>query len=90
MMSDIMGLLMNVVIFGAVFMVLRMLWKKFRGNRAGNAASYTEARRDIGGERMMDVTPQQSKQPGRVVDILPPAPQDDYDPKRTADRYRNR
>ena len=88
MMSDILGLIMNVVMIGAVFMILRLLWNKFRGNRNGGA-SYAEARREPVKDRMVNVTPQSAQHQGKVVDILPPA-NDDYDPKRTADRYRNR
>ena len=88
MMSDILGLIMNVVMIGAVFMILRLLWNKFRGNRNGGA-SYAEARREPVKDRRVTVTPQSAQHQGKVVDILPPA-NDDYDPKRTADRYRNR
>lgn len=88
MMSDILGLLMNLVMIGAVVMIVRLLWNKFRGNKT--AGGYREARsQEAPRERMMDVTPRQEHQ-GKVVDILPPAGQGDYDPRRTADRYRNR
>jgi len=79
---------MNLVMIGAAVMIVRLLWNKFRGNKT--AGGYREARsQEAPRERMMDVTPRQEHQ-GKVVDILPPAGQGDYDPRRTADRYRNR
>ncbi len=93
MMSEVLGLLMNILILGAVFVVLRMLWQKFRGrsrreetnvyqSRYQNAASKQDE-----AHRMVDVTP--VKHEDKVTDILPPQT-GEYDPKRTADKYRSK
>lgn len=78
MMGDILGLLMNVVLFGAAFMAIRWLWNRFRHKGANVQES-----------GMRNVTPQSPSAPhGDILDIQPPT--GDYDAKSTADRYRNR
>ena len=93
MMSEVLGLLMNIVLLGAVFMVLRMLWNKFRNrSRREDTNVYqsryqSAAREQDDARRMVDVTPQRHEE--KIVDIQPPQ-SGDYDPKRTADRYRSK
>lgn len=98
MMSEVFGLLMNIVLFGAVFMVLRMLWNKFRSSRREENNPYQNSYQAQAGrnrpiditppkQRPMDIAPQQAEQP-RMMDINPA--NDGYDPKRTADQYRSK
>jgi len=85
--ADILGLLMNVVLFAAIFMGLRILWNKFRGGSSQssyNSAGNWQARRD----EPIDITPRH--QPPQFRDIKPQSFSNDYDAKSTADRYRNR
>ncbi|MGL6016976.1 MAG: hypothetical protein ACRCZU_13030 [Selenomonadaceae bacterium] len=79
--ADILGLLMNVVLIGAVFMIGRLLWNKLRGRNSGagtnpyrsqSAAPPADRREDV-----VDVTPRQTGDSS-------------YDSKRKADEYRNR
>lgn len=84
--GDILGLVANVILFGALIMLLRWAWNRFRGK--GSSPSY-----DRGGwqrpSEPVDVTPRDGQ--GR------PAYQDisrissgEYDAKSMAERYRNR
>ena len=90
-MSEIMGILMNVVLVMVAFMAIRWVWGKIRGNSGSKEEDYRRgyeaAMRQQGRGNIIDVTPAKSNQ-GKVIDIQPMA--GDYDPKRTADRYRNR
>ena len=79
--ADILGLLMNVVLIGAVFMIGRLLWNKLRGRNSGagtnpyrsqSAAPPADRREDV-----IDVTPRRTEDSS-------------YDSKRKADEYRNR
>ena len=87
MMSDVFGLLMNVVLLVAAFVVIRMLWSWFRGRKNRSSDPY---------HQNFDVSQQQHR--GNVTDIAAPQsrvqdirpPQDGYDAKSMADRYRNR
>lgn len=77
-MSDLMGILMNVVLFGAAFMAIRWLWGKFRGRGQSQENVY---RQDFAARQ-----PERKAPP--IVDIQPPTM--DYDPRTTANKYRNR
>lgn len=77
-MSDLMGILMNVVLFGAAFMAIRWLWGKFRGRGRSQENVY---RQDFAARQ-----PERKAPP--IVDIQPPTT--DYDPRTTANKYRNR
>ena len=89
-MSDVMGLLMNLVIFGAVFMLIRMAIRKFTGRKKEEQDPYhareASAMRQ---EEPINVTPR-SEEP--IEDIRPSQTgmSMDYEPKRMADRYRSR
>ena len=88
-MSDILGLLMNVVIFGAIFMLIRLAIQKFKGRKREEQDPYHQryasaARR----EKPINVTPRYEEP---IEDIHPSqASGTDYNPKRMADRYRSR
>ena len=86
LMSDMFGLLMNVVLLGVVLMALRMLWSWFRGrkNRGSDPYHQNFAASQQHRGNVTDIAAPQS----RVQDIRPP--QDGYDAKSMADRYRNR
>ena len=86
LMSDVFGLLMNVVLLGVVLMALRMLWSWFRGrkNRGSDPYHQNFAASQQHRGNVTDIAAPQS----RVQDIRPP--QDGYDAKSMADRYRNR
>jgi len=89
-MSDVMGLLMNLVIFGAVFMLIRMAIRKFTGRKKEEQDPYhareASAMRQ---EAPINVTPR-AEEP--IEDIRPSQTgmSMDYEPKRMADRYRSR
>ncbi len=83
--SDIMGILMNVLLFGAAFMVIRWLWNKFRNRGNSQENVY---RQSYAANRQPEPMSQSRQPVPPVMDIRPPA--GDYDPKTTADRYRNR
>lgn len=92
-MSEVMGLIMNLVILGAVVMLARMLWTKFK-NRSRRPEenvyrhNYSAPVHETRNERtMIDVTP--PKQERKMEDIIPPK-DGGYDPKSMADRYRSR
>ncbi|MFA6850773.1 MAG: hypothetical protein WCS30_10540 [Selenomonadaceae bacterium] len=83
-MSDIMGLLMNVVIFGAVFMIGRMLWNKFRGRskeKDDNVYRHNY-------KTAMRQQPQQEEPQKKIIDITPS--KQGYEAKSKADEYRRR
>lgn len=79
-MGDILGLALNVIVIGLVVMMLMSIARKIFGKKtSGN--SYANAR-----------TPRQRSEnapqgQNRIIDITP---RDGYDPKNTADKYRNR
>ena len=79
--ADILGLLMNVVLIGAVFMIGRLLWNKLRGRNSGAGTNpYRSQAAAPRGERRED-----------VIDVTPRLSADSsYDSKRKADEYRNR
>ena len=79
--ADILGLLMNVVLIGAVFMIGRLLWNKLRGRNSGAGTNpYRSQAAAPRGERRED-----------VIDVTPRRSADSsYDSKRKADEYRNR
>ena len=84
MLGDIFGVIANVVMFLAVFMLIRWAWNKFRNRGKENAYasqmnSYNRPNEPI------DITPR-NNQP--IQDIR--GPQDGYDARSTANKYRNR
>lgn len=84
--GDVLGLLANIVMFGAVFMLLRWAWNKFRGG--SSSPSY-----DRGGwqrpSEPVDVTPRDGQ--GRpVYQDISRISSGEYEAKSMADRYRNR
>ena len=84
MLGDIFGVIANVVMFLAVFMLIRWAWNKFRNRGKENTYasqmnSYNRPNEPI------DITPR-NNQP--LQDIR--GPQDGYDARNTADKYRNR
>lgn len=90
-MADVLGLLANVAIFVAVFLLARMLWAKFRASSSGAEENPYQR----GGETPRAQTAAKPDFP--IRDIRPPEGQrlgaqlgTDYDPKRTADAYRSR
>lgn len=84
MFADIMGLLMNGLMIVVAIMAVRWLWNKFRGNKTGG--SPRDNRQDLEmRQQPMDSQPQMRTP---IQDIKPRG--NDYDPKSTADRYRNR
>jgi predicted lipid-binding transport protein (Tim44 family) len=83
-MGDVLGLLANIFMFGAVFMLLRWAWNKFRGN---SNSSYSGGSWQRPSEPV-DVTPRENQRP--VYQDISRIPSGDYDAKTTADRYRNR
>ena len=83
-MGDVLGLLANIFMFGAVFMLLRWAWNKFRGN---SNSSYSGGSWQRSSEPV-DVTPRENQRP--VYQDISRIPSGDYDAKTTADRYRNR
>ncbi len=89
-MGDILGILMNVGLALVAFMVIRWLWAKFtnKGKQENPYSSYQSAMSQQPREKIVDITPPSGRKQNAVPDIKPMA--GDYDPKRTADRYRNR
>jgi len=79
--ADILGLLMNVVLIGAVFMIGRLLWNKLRGRNSGAGTNpYRSQSAPPPADRRED-----------VIDVTPRRTGDSsYDSKRKADEYRNR
>jgi predicted lipid-binding transport protein (Tim44 family) len=83
-MGDIMGLLVNIVIFGAVFMIGRILWNKFRGrSKEKNDNVYRNNY-----ETSMRQQPQQEQPQKKIIDITPS--NNGYEAKSKADEYRRR
>jgi predicted lipid-binding transport protein (Tim44 family) len=85
LMSDIMGLFMNGLMLGCLFVAARWLWRRFRGSNGGY-----QQKNDYQAATYRDVP----RHP--VTDIKPPADGSDYskagmrdyEAKSTADRYR--
>ena len=75
--------LMEMLIVVAI-MAVRWLWNKFRGNKT-SASSPRDHRQDLE-MRQQPMDSQQMRTP--IQDIKPRG--NDYEPKSTADRYRNR
>ena len=85
MFADIMGLLMNGLLIVVAIMAVRWLWNKFRGNKASSSRP-SDYRQDLEmRQQPMDSQPQMRTP---IHDIKPRG--NDYEPKSTADRYRNR
>ncbi len=89
-MGDLLGILMNVGLALVAFMVIRWLWAKFTNrNREENPYSrHQSAMNQQPREKIVDITPPSGQTKNVIPDIKPMA--EDYDPKRTADRYRSR
>lgn len=85
MFADIMGLLMNGLLIVVAIMAVRWLWNKFRGNKP-NASRPSDYRQDLEMRQQPMDSQQQMRTP--IHDIKPRG--NDYEPKSTADRYRNR
>ena len=85
--GDVLGLLANIVMFGAVFMLLRWAWNKFRGNSgssyAGNGSWQSRPSEPV------DVTPRDN-QDRPVYQDISRISSGEYEAKSMADRYRNR
>ena len=96
LMSDILGLLMNVLIVCAVVFVLRKLWNHFRGSRRQHANPYASTMRPDreSSQRPINITPHSTQRDVSTASRqnMPAGRSEDggYDPKRTADRYRSR
>ena len=88
--SDVMGLIFNLIFLYIAYRVIRYVWNRFREKKTNNyqapyqnnsmpqshATSYTP------GTEPIDITPQTTTSARDVTN-------GSYDPKRTADRYRN-
>lgn len=85
MFADIMGLLMNGLLIVVAIMAVRWLWNKFRGNKA-SASRPNDYRQDL--EMRQQPMDSQQQMRTQIHDIKPRG--NDYEPKSTADRYRNR
>ncbi len=83
MLGDVFGVIANVVMFLALFMLLRWAWNKFRNRGKENvyASQMNDYRRN---SEPIDVTPR----PQQITDIR--GPQDGYDARSMANRYRNK
>lgn len=83
MLGDVFGVIANVIMFVALFMIIRWAWNKFRNRGKENvyASQMNDYRRS---SEPINVTPQ----PPQIQDIR--GPQDGYDARSMADRYRNR
>ena len=86
--GDVLGLLFNVIMFYAAYRGIKYLYNKFRGNNDQSKNPYQS-------QYQMKTKTQDLNQP---IDITPPQAINypnkstigmDYDPKRTADYYRN-
>lgn len=86
MLGDILGLVFNVVMLVVVVMALKWLWNRFRGRKNEEQNVYQSNLRDIhtGRQEMKNITPQAAQ----IQDIR--GPEDGYDARSTADKYRNR
>ena len=85
--GDVLGLLANIVMFGAVFMLLRWAWNRFRGNR-GPSYSRNDSWQSRPSEPV-DVTPRDTQNRPVYHDISPIS-SGEYDARSMAERYRNR
>ena len=85
--GDVLGLLANIVMFGAVFMLLRWAWNKFRGN-SGSSYSRNDSWQSRPSEPV-DVTPRDNENRPVYQDISRIS-SGEYEAKSMADRYRNR
>ena len=84
MLGDIFGVIANVVMLLAVFMLLRWAWNKFR-NRGRENAYASQMNNYQRSNEPIDITPRNNPP---IQDIR--APQDGYDARSTANKYRNR
>ena len=84
MLGDIFGVIANVVMLLAVLMLIRWAWNKFR-NRGRENAYASQMNNYQRSNEPIDITPR-NNQP--IQDIR--APQDGYDARSMADKYRNR
>ena len=84
MLGDIFGVIANVVMLLVVFMLLRWAWNKFR-NRGRENEYASQMNNYQRSNEPIDITPR-NNQP--IQDIR--GPQDGYDARNTADKYRNR
>ena len=83
MLGDIFGVIANVVMFLALFMIIRWAWNKFRNRGKENV--YASQMNDYNRRNEpVDVTPR----PQQIQDIR--GPQDGYDARTEANKYRNR
>jgi hypothetical protein len=84
--SDIMGLLMNVVLLGAIFMIGRSLWNKFQ-NKGNNVNHFARSQQDVSPYRnKYDIASKQNDE--ELPNIIPK--HNSYQSKSKADEYRNR
>jgi len=83
LLGDIFGVIANVLMLLAVFMLIRWAWNKFRNRGQDNvyASRMNDYRHN---SEPIDITPR----PQQIQDIR--GPQDGYDARSTADRYRNK
>ena len=84
MLGDIFGVIANVVMFLAVFMLIRWAWNKFR-NRGKENVYASQMNNYNRPNEPIDITPR-NNQP--IQDIR--GPQDGYDAHSTANKYRNK
>lgn len=83
MLGDIFGVIANVIMLVAVFMLIRWAWNKFR-NRGKENVYASQMNNYNRNSEAIDVTPR----PQQIQDIR--GPQDGYDARSEADKYRNR
>ena len=83
LLGDIFGVIANVLMLMVVFMAIRWAWNKFRNRGKENvyASQMNDYQRH---NEPVDITPRNAK----VQDIR--GPQEGYDARSTADKYRNR
>lgn len=82
LLGDVFGLIANVVMLMVAFMAIRWLWNKFRNRNNDNV--YASRMNDYSrSNEPVDITPRQ-----QIQDIR--GPQDGYDARSTANKYRNR
>ena len=83
--GDVLGLLANILLVGAVFMLIRWAWRKFRGTSAPSSNGSWQSR----SSEPIDVTPRDVQGKPMYQDISRIST-GEYDAKSMADRYRNR
>lgn len=83
LLGDIFGVIANVIMLVAVFMLIRWAWNKFR-NRGKENVYASQMNNYNRNSEPIDVTPR----PQQIQDIK--GPSGDYDARNMADRYRNR